>query len=610
MPIQSFRRCFAAAILSTLFLTGLDALAKNATEARLRRDLAYLASDACEGRGPGTKGIDLAADFIASQFKEAGLKPAGEDGGYFQPFTVSGESKKSSPNTLSLKGPLGQVIELREGKDFEVLGVSGKGKVTAPIVFVGYGSTIKDKYDDYKGIDVKGKVVLLLRHTPRWNHKEAPFDNAQKNAALVTKQALAEANHAAAILLVNDRSEDADGDKLMPFEYVAKETTPGAIPSVQVRRSTVDAILRSSLGTSLVDMEVDIDRDLLPRSTSLPGWTANLQTTVTRTEIPVKNVIGVLEGSGPLAKETVIVGAHYDHLGYGGRNSLDDKNKKTIHYGADDNASGTAALLELARIFGQQQNRQGRRLVFMAFSAEEMGLLGSRHYCEKQPIFPLADTVAMVNLDMVGRMQDDSKSMKGVLTIQGVGTAKSFRTLVETASKDFDFQIVKKDGGIGPSDHASFYRKEIPVLFFFTGTHKDYHRPSDTAEKINYTDMVAVTDLAERITQTLATEPKRPEYVKVAGEFTPTMPGNMPKLGIMPNYASEKKGVLVGGVKEGGPAEKGGLKAGDEIVEIGGKQVTSIENYMVIMSQQRANQPLEIGILRDGKKLTLKVIPQ
>jgi Zn-dependent M28 family amino/carboxypeptidase len=308
----------------------------------------------------------------------------------------------------------------------------------------------------------------------------------------------------------------------------------------------------------------------------------------------------------------VVVGAHYDHLGYGGRSSLaPDKNKKQIHYGADDNASGTAALIELARAFGQQPKREGRRLVFMAFSAEEMGLLGSRHYCEKQPIFPLDSTVAMVNLDMVGRMAPDGKSKKGVLTIQGVGTAKNFKELVDGISKETDFHVVKKEGGIGPSDHASFYRKNIPVLFFFTGTHKDYHRPSDTAEKINYGDMVAITALAERITQTLATDRKRPEYVKVAGgDESPGIVPGMPKLGIMPNYASDAKGVLVGGVKEGGPAEKGGLKAGDQIVEIAGKQVTGIENYMVIMGQQRAGQPLEIRVLREGKELKLRVTPQ
>lgn len=609
MPMEPIRRFFAAAAVVCLAVSFATAAEKSAEE-RMRRDLAFLASDQCEGRGPGTRGIDAAADYIAQHFKTAGLKPAGADGTYFQPFTVSGEAKKGSPNTLHILGPLGQDIELREGTDFEVLGISGKGLVAAPIVFVGYGATVKDKYDDYKDIDVKGKVVLLLRHTPRWNNKEVPFENSQQVAALTKKQGLAEANRAAAVLLVNDRAE-GETDKLIPFDYVARDTSPGTIPAAQVRRALVDSILRSSLGTSLLDTELAIDRDLTPRSAPLTGWTAKLQTTVSRTEIPVKNVVGVLEGSGPLAKETVIIGAHYDHLGYGGRNSLDDKGKKQIHYGADDNASGTTALLELARIFAQMPKREGRRLVFMAFSAEEMGLLGSRHYCEKQPIFPLADTVAMVNLDMVGRMEPDKKTNKGVLTIQGVGTAKTFGDLVDGATKFYDFQISKQKGGIGPSDHASFYRKEIPVLFFFTGTHKDYHRPTDTAEKINYADMLQITDLAERITKTLSTESKRPEYVKVAGEFTPsTMPGNMPKLGIMPNYASEVKGVLVGGVKEGGPAEKGGIKAGDQIIEIGGKQVTNVENYMVIMGQQRVNQPLAITILRDGKQLTLKVVPQ
>jgi hypothetical protein len=590
---------------------GAQAVADNdAIEARMRKDITFLASDQCEGRGPGTKGIDLAAEHIAAAFAKAGLKPGGKEGSYYQPFTVSGGAELGQPNSLRIRGPLGQDIELRQGVDFEVMGLSGSKTVSAPLVFVGYGASApRVKYDDFKMLDVAGKVVILVRRVPRWNNKDLPFDGDKKDqhAALVTKQGLAEANKAAAVLLVNDASDLGQGDKLMPFGYVPGS---GTIPGLHVRRSVIDPILQSSLGTDLRTVERAIDRDLKPRAANLPGWTANLQTTVMRKTIPVKNVIGVLEGSGPLAKETVVIGSHYDHLGYGSPGSRSKTPKvKEIHHGADDNASGTTTVIELTRRFAAMPNRQGRRLVFMTFSAEEMGLLGSRHYCNKEPLFPLADTVAMVNLDMVGRLRPDPKTEKDKLIVEGTGTAKTFNKLIDELNHGTGFQVTKKAGGTGPSDHDSFYRKKIPVIFFFTGMHPDYHRPSDTSDKINVPGMRRVADMAEKLIDHLATVKDRPEYVEVKGSFSPG-PGKIPRLGIVPNYEEEKEGVLVGGVIDGGPAAKAGMKMGDQIIELAGKRVANLNTYMVLMGQQQRGQPLEIGVLRNGKKMTLKVIPQ
>jgi hypothetical protein len=587
------------------------ALAGNDTvEDRLRQHITFLASDVCEGRGPGTKGIDKAANYIAEEFRKAGLKPGGPMGSYFQPFTVTGVAELAKPGSLVLHGSLGQTIELRPGIDFRVMGLSGSGNVSASLVFAGYGVTAPGiKYDDYQGVDIAGKIVILLRRTPRWSNRFLAFDGVRKeeHASLERKVALARVNKAAAILIVNDRSEASKGDPFMTFEYTSAAIGAGA-PTAQIRRTAVDAILRSSLGMSLADIEQAIDRDLKPRSSPLFGWKAHLTTDVVRKTIAVKNIVGVAEGSGALADETIVIGAHYDHLGYGQRFSLAKEKKKAIHHGADDNGSGTTVLMELARRYGAMPSHNGRRLVFIAFSAEEMGLLGSKHYCNKEPLFPLARTVAMVNLDMVGRLTKSAKGTGDKLIVEGLGTAKEFEKLLDRLSSGAGFDLIKKKGGTGPSDHDSFYRQKIPVLFFWTGMHKDYHRPTDTADKINVRGMKKIATLAERVIGELA-RGQRPAYVKVAESFVPRA-GNIPRLGIMPNYESENEGVLVGGVSDGGPAAKAGLKVGDLIVEIAGRPVTNINTYMAVLGQTPRNQPADVVVLRHGKRVNLKVTPQ
>jgi hypothetical protein len=582
-----------------------------ASEARLKRDVTFLASDECEGRGVGTKGLDRAAEYIARQFAEAGLRPGGVDGSYFQPFPIIRGSEQDGPARLVLHGPLGQTISLKAGSDFTVNGLSGPGEVSAPIVFVGFGVTAKDiGYDDYAGVDVKGKIVLAIRRVPRWANDATPFDGVRKNdhAGLDNKQALASINGAAGLIMINDLTEQADG--LVPFQTTARAVSNYNLPFLQMRRSLAEQLFANSAGPGLRELEQGIDRELKPHSRELPGWKVTLEVKVKRTTITVKNIIGVLEGSGPLAKETLVIGAHYDHLGYGGRGSGSlAPNSKEIHHGADDNGSGTTAMMELARRFAADKNRQGRRLVFMAFTAEESGLIGSRYYCKRQPLFALKDTAAMLNLDMVGRLRTDPKTGKEKVLIEGSGTGKGFDTLLDKLNPGF--QLSKKAGGNGPSDHDSFYNQGIPVVFLWTGTHEDYHRPTDTAEKINIAGMAKMLDYAEAIAVRLATDTPRPEFVAVASAFT-TSPGagKGPRLGIMPDYEEDKPGVLVGGLGKDGPAEKAGLKKGDLIVEIAGRPVQNINAYMKLMALQRPGQPVEVAVMRDGKKLVLKVVPQ
>jgi hypothetical protein len=369
-------------------------------------------------------------------------------------------------------------------------------------------------------------------------------------------------------------------------------------------------MIQCSTGAHVAELEADIDRELKPRSAALTGWTARLQVSVQRQDLPVKNVVGVLEATDPNANsETIIIGAHYDHLGYGGMGSLAGQLKRPlIHHGADDNGSGTTSVIELARRFAKLPKRE-RRLVFMTFSGEESGLLGSRHYCN-HPIFPLEETVAMVNLDMVGRLSPDKDTKKDKLVVYGTGTAKNFDGLINELNKKYDFQLKKVPTGMGPSDQMSFYMKNIPVFFFFTDLHPDYHRPTDTADKINVPGMRRIADLTEELVTVLLQSPQRPEFTKVASGGVQSG-GRMegPRLGIQPSYGDDKEGVLLEDVSAGGPAATAGLKAGDRIVELGGKPVKNLEGYMALMKERKKGEAFDVGVLRAGKKVIIKVTP-
>jgi hypothetical protein len=589
-----------------------------ASEARLRHDVTFLASDACEGRGVTTEGIRKAADFIANEFHKAHLKPGGVDGTYFQPFTIPA-AVLDAPATFALRGPKGQVVTLKQGTDFYPMALGHAGTVDGlPAVFAGYGITSeKDpQYDDYADLDVADKVVFVLRDAPRAGAaKDAAFAGMRKRQELgadVAKIASAEKHHAAAVVFVNDAAAAKNGDDLLDFNYTALATSRAGIPVFHAHRSVLESMLAGG-AEELRGIERDIDRDLKPQSRALEGWSASLTVKMRRDKVVLNNIIGVLDGVGPLANETVIIGAHYDHLGYGGpfgrmSASLAGLKKMAIHHGADDNGSGTTSVLELARRFGESPpDGPRRRMVFMTFSGEEINLLGSAHYT-KSPMFPLEDTVGMVNLDMVGRLRPDKETKQDKLLVEGSGTAKTFDELLNKVNEKYNFKLVKKPSGLGPSDHASFYMKKIPVLFCWTDYHEDYHRPSDTADKINVPGMRKVVDFAGDLIQYLATVEKRPEYVEVKGS-SDGRTASVPRLGIRPAYddTEEDKGVLLDDVLADGPAAKAGMKAGDRIVEVAGKPVKNLTSYMTTMSTQKKTGTLELVVERAGKRLPVKV---
>lgn len=612
-------RRFAPGILLFLVFAPFAKAADDESIERMRRDLTFLASDECEGRGALTQGIHKAADYIAARFEQLGLRPGGEDGTYFQKFRFrTGRSRLGTVNRLILHGPQGQEIELPVAQQFMPLGMSEEGKVTAPVVFAGYGLNFIDPkegihYNDYQGIDVAGKVVIVLRQTPYPGNKIVPFGGQrnQRLGSLTNKLVTADQAKAAAVLFVNDRDKALDTDSLLPFEYTSEEMPPAKPIAAHVRRSAVEMMLQSSVGDTLSSREREIDRTLKPQSAVLTGWTATIELAIERTTVEVKNVIGILEGNGPLARETVILGAHYDHLGRGERGSLerDEKNRQQFHYGADDNGSGTVAMLELARRFATSKGRNGRRIVFMAFAGEEQGLIGSRHFVNK-PTFPLSDVAAMVNLDMVGRVRPEKNTKKDHLQIGGTGSAKEFDPLVDALAKKHDFHLSKDPSGYGPSDHTSFTEKKIPVFFLFSGLHEQYHKPTDTVQTINFPGMRKVVHLTGEMLVQLANMP-RPTFQ----DTKPAQPGgqvDVPKIRFMPgNYNSaEERGVLIGGVIKGGPADKAGIKAGDFIVEIGGKPIRNMGGYMTVLATHRAGEKVEFTIERDGKRLKLTVVPE
>lgn len=330
------------------------------------------------------------------------------------------------------------------------------------------------------------------------------------------------------------------------------------------------------------------------------------------------NVVGVLEGRDKILKnEAIVIGAHYDHLGRGGQGSL-AANSTDIHHGADDNASGTAAIIELARQFAKDRSNK-RTLIFIAFSGEEDGIFGSKYYVDN-PVFPLDKTVAMINLDMVGRLKDD------MLTIGGIGTATEWKSLVENANSRptsftpvYDpskvsyrklFRLQLNDDGFGPSDHSSFYGKQIPVLFFFTGTHLDYHKPSDTADKINYDGEIMVVAYIAEIIKAIDQSLTRPTYTVAKSSGTPGgRTGFSISLGTIPTYADSTDGMLLDGVRENSPASKAGLKAGDKVIKLAGKDIRNVVDYTAAMSEMKPDVEYEIVFVRGGETLTLKIVP-
>lgn len=586
------------------------ALENAAVEQRLLDDVRYLADDRLEGRGIETKGIQQAAEFIKSQFQAAGLRPGLADGSYFQPFTYALKAEVRPERTrLVLHGPDGKALDLKLGTDYQPLSFGGSGVLQGPIVFAGYGIAAKEfGYDDFAGQDVAGKVLLFLRREPQQGDEKSAFEGTKttEHATFDSKAQNAWTKRAAGVLLVNDpfSVKDPKEDKLLD-PNVRGFQNPIGVPFLHITQAVADQLLASTPLKSVRDAEAAIDKELRPQTQPISGWSADGRVEFRRVNVELQNVVGVIEGKGPRSNETIILGAHYDHLGRGGEGSLAPKSKD-IHNGADDNASGTAVLIELARRFGARPEPPPRRLVFIAFSGEERGLIGSRHYVRKSPIFPLEDTLAMVNFDMVGRMRDDK------LILYGVKTAAEFAPIIERLEKESGLKLKKVSTGAGPSDNQSFYAQGIPAFHFFTDTHRDYHRPSDDVDKINAEGMRRVADFSIALVDALLSLAEKPKFVKVtsadphAGLDLPKT-SDMAYLGSVPDYGAEVQGVQLNDVTPGSPAETAGLKGGDLLVEFAGAPIRDVTALTIALRKHKAGDKVKVAVLRDGKRQVFEV---
>lgn len=582
------------------------AVSRAQLEARLREACAWLAAPEREGRGPGTAGIEQAADWVARQFAAVGLDTTVVGDVPFQRFPVTLEAKlgPAGDNTAELVGPPGPdgsptVRPLVLGTDFTPLAAGGSGPFDLPLVFGGYGITApKEGYDDYAPLGsagAKGAAVIVLRQEPQKDDPHSVFDGNQASqyAALTRKVANASEHEAGGLVLCNDASDKEDA--LMAFERAGDGSERRTLPVLHVRRSVIEPLITQALGRDLPALERAIDEKLEPQAAPLAGWRIRGRVAIERTETDSRNVLAVLPGTE--GKETVVLGAHYDHLGFGGVNSA-APGETAVHHGADDNASGTAMLVEVARILAAE-GPFPRTILFAAFSGEERGLLGSAHYTANAAV-PLTDTAAMVNLDMVGRLDGDK------VVVHGTGTGAGLEALVDRLVATHGFEAAKEPGGFGPSDHSSFYARKIPVLHLFTGSHSDYHRPTDTADKLNYAGMVRLTRLVADIVKELATSPERPAYVEVASKMF-ARGGDRPYFGSIPDFGKPGKGYAITGVTKDSPAARGGLQGGDVIIRLGESAVTGLEDFDSALRKHKGGDTIPVVVLRAGAEVTLQV---
>lgn len=573
----------------------------------MKKSVEFLSSDELEGRLIGTPGIEQAADYIAGAFSKLGLQTLPGLNGYFQPFTTVTRVDPDPQKTSLLVND--KAMRLKE--DFTPLRASAESQAQGQVVFAGYGISDSDRhYDDYANLDVKGKIALVMRYEPHDAAGKSRFtgDEWSSDATILQKTRVAVEHGAVGVILTNPPIHHSD-EGLIPFYrhdmFVAKA------PLVQVTVDVAESMLKQAGAPDLKGLQSQIDSSLKPAGRALPGVSVRMSVGTMQTKKQVENVAALLPGKGPHADEYVVVGAHYDHLGHGGPGSLAPWSHG-IHHGADDNASGTTAMLKLADRFAHE-GPQARSIVFIAFTAEEEGLIGSQHFVGHSPI-PLDKVVAMLNLDMVGRVRDEK------LLIGGEGTAADFPKLVEEADKGLPLKLGEfGKGGIGPSDHTSFALKKIPVLFFFSGLHMDYHRPSDTADKINYQGMDEVVDLGERIVKELTTMP-RESYngrydvsglAQLAGPLASSAPaGARASMGAIPDYAQgedAKGGMRIGGVMPGSPADKIGLKQGDLITRFNGIKIDNMIDYTNALGKARPGDKVKVDAIRDGKQMNLDV---
>jgi Tol biopolymer transport system component len=588
-------------------------LSPEITAADLREEVDFLASDRLEGRMTGSRGTKLASDYIAAYLEKIGVQPLGDNGTYFQefPFTAG---MTVIPDRCSLEILAKKSSAYKVEKDFRPLAFSSTAEAEGDVVFAGYGLVVpgdlEHGYDSYAGLDVKDKIVLVLQYVPE-NVSVERRQELNLYAGLRYKAMMARERGAKALLVAVGPSSTGAGE-LVPMGFDQSSASSGIIV-VSVSGAVADALF-SAAGKSLADVQsqLDLESPHADGSFALSGAKVKIAAAVEREKKTDRNVIGLLPPAGGMeGAEFVMFGAHYDHIGHGEIGSLADKEHQSeIHNGADDNASGTSMVMELAGALAEKRRSDPdafkRGVVFGFWSGEELGVIGSSFFAENPPI-PLDKVAAYVNFDMVGRMRDNK------LTLQAVGSSKTWPEIIEKENVAAGFNLTLQDDPYLPTDVTSFYAKGVPVLNFFTGVHEDYNKPSDDPQTLDYDDMTRIGGFALALAGDLESRPEKLDFVKVEKSKAQTgMRGTLSAyLGTVPDYASEDvEGVKLSGVRSGGPADKAGVKGGDVIVELAGQKITNIYDYTYSIGGLKIGEPVKMVVLRNGERVTLTVTPE
>ena len=563
-------------------LTGQEAI----TAKDLYKHVDFLASDSLKGRKPGTEESKIAAQYIADEFKHYGLKLLAEDG--FQYFDVK-SGVKLGDNYLKING-----ADVEPGKDYTVLSYSENVKSKSDILFLGYGFDINDdklKWNDYQDVDVTDKWVMIFRGHPELDQRMSLFSNyADERAKILT----AKDKGAIGVIFVSPVKLD-EKDELIPLKMGRGDVKAG-LPVIQVKRELAEKIANKSIA----ELEKTLNDGRTPVSFNCQSE-IEIKTEVNYEVLKTQNVIGVIEGNDPVLKnEYIVVGAHYDHFGSGGPGSGSRQpDTLAIHNGADDNASGVATILEIAQKLAAQSKEIKRNIIFIAFAAEESGLLGSQYFMN-HPLIDIKMIDAMLNFDMVGRLNSTTNEV----SVGGTGTAAEWETILTDYQKNSPLKLAFSKEGYGPSDHASFYSQNIPVLFFNTGVHNDYHTPADDTEFINFDGQEKLTKMGADLVLKLSTQ-KEGLHFQEAGpkKQTSSREGMKVRLGIMPGFAStDNNGLKVEGVTKDGPAEKAGLLKGDLIISINGEKIQNIYDYMNRLKKFNPGDRISVDVLRSEEK--------
>ncbi len=582
-----------------------------------RTEVNYIASDELEGRMTGSRGTQMASDYIAAYFEEIGLKAIGDNKNYFQefPFT-SGVKIIPDQNRLQIKkeGNEKGTTNFEVNKDFTPLSFTANGEVEGNVVFAGYGLIVPGNngvsYDSYAGLDVKDKIVLVFNYLP----EEVDMKRRQElnlYAGLRYKALLARERGAKALLVVTG-PKSINAGELLPLSF-DKAAADSGIVAASISMKAAEALFADS-GKNLATIQSKLDKEDHDTAGSfdLPNVHVNISAVVERQKKTDRNVLGLLPPvEGTESPEYIMVGAHYDHIGHGEIDSLARKDEAgQVHNGADDNASGVSTVLELAASLAKarKENPQNfrRGIIFTLWSGEEMGIIGSSYFA-KQPTVPIKNIAAYINFDMIGRLRENK------LIIQGTDSSEYWTKLIEKRNVAAGFNLVLQHDPYLPTDVTALYPEGVPVLNFFTGGHEDYNRPTDAPETLNYDGMVKIARFVQSMITDLARSQERPVYAKVERKSVPSEQHGSQRayLGTVPDFSSENVvGIKIGGIKAEGPADKAGFKEGDIIVEFGGLKITNIYDYKYALDAAKIGKPVEVVVLRNGNRHTLTVVPE